>query len=93
MCKLITLTPVQRIQKTNVFLFTYRFQHHVFGYHGPTLMFITAEGGNMFCLASDEEWRDSKHFWGSDHCICMHLTPEYRVIESKHNIASNGLHV
>ncbi|XP_042862530.1 uncharacterized protein LOC122247364 [Penaeus japonicus] len=72
-----------------------RFQHHVFGYHGPTLMFITAEGGNMFCLASDEEWRDSKHFWGSDHCICMHLTPEYRVIESGpkmmyFNVSSRG---
>lgn len=59
-----------------------RFQYHVFGYQGPTLMFMIAEGGNMFCLACDDRWRDSKHFWGNENCLCMHLTPEYKVIES-----------
>ena len=60
-----------------------RLQHHVFGYHGATLMFITTEGENMFCVASDEEWRDSKHFWGGEHARCLHLTPEYKIVESK----------
>ncbi|XP_045119651.1 uncharacterized protein LOC123509425 [Portunus trituberculatus] len=59
-----------------------RLQHHVFGYHGATLMFITTEGDNMFCVASDQEWRDSKHFWGGEHARCLHLTPEYKIIES-----------
>nr|XP_045613181.1 uncharacterized protein LOC123767536 [Procambarus clarkii] len=60
-----------------------RLQHHVFGYNSPTMMFITAEGGNLFCLASDVGWRDSKHFWGGENCLCMQLTPEYKIIESK----------
>ncbi|XP_069166484.1 uncharacterized protein [Procambarus clarkii] len=59
-----------------------RLQHHVFGYNSPTMMFITAEGGNLFCLASDVGWRDSKHFWGGENCLCMQLTPEYKIIES-----------
>ncbi|KAG0711978.1 hypothetical protein GWK47_019461 [Chionoecetes opilio] len=59
-----------------------RLQHHVFGYHGATLMFIMAEGDNMFCVANDQEWRDSKHFWGGEHSLCLHLTPEYKIIES-----------
>lgn len=59
-----------------------RFQHHVFGYHGATLVFITTEGDNMFCVASDQEWRDSKHFWGGEHAVCLHLTPEYKIVES-----------
>ncbi|XP_076048377.1 uncharacterized protein LOC143029577 [Oratosquilla oratoria] len=59
-----------------------RFQHHVFSYHGPTLMFITAEDGRMFCVCSDLEWKDSKHFWGGDDCRCLQLTPEYKVVES-----------
>lgn len=59
-----------------------RFQHHVFGYHGPTLVFIMAENENMFCLACDDSWRDSKHFWGDVNCYCMQLTPEYKVVES-----------
>ncbi|KAG7172107.1 uncharacterized protein LOC121862450 [Homarus americanus] len=59
-----------------------RFQHHVFGYHSATIMFITAEGDNIFCLACDCEWKDSKHFWGGENCLCMHLTPEYKIVES-----------
>lgn len=58
----------------------------MFGYHGATLMFITTEGDNMFCVASDQEWRDSKHFWGGEHALCLHLTPEYKIIESKETV-------
>lgn len=72
-----------------------RFQYHVFGYRSPTMMFITAEGGNLFCLACDIDWRDSKHFWGGENCLCMQLTPEYKIIESGakimyFNISSRG---
>ncbi|KAK7082244.1 hypothetical protein SK128_024687 [Halocaridina rubra] len=59
-----------------------RFQHHVFGYNGPTLIFITAEDENMFCIAADDSWKDSKHFWGREHSYCLQLTPEYKVVES-----------
>ncbi|KAK3890741.1 hypothetical protein Pcinc_005315 [Petrolisthes cinctipes] len=64
-----------------------RFQHHVFGYQSATLMFLTAEEGNMFCLACDQTWRDSQHFWGGDDCLCLHLTPEYKIIEAGPKIA------
>ncbi|XP_066958540.1 uncharacterized protein [Macrobrachium rosenbergii] len=72
-----------------------RFQHHVFDYNGPTLVFITAEDGNLFCLACDEHWRDSKHFWGGEHCYCMQLIPEYKIVENGpkmmyFNITSRG---
>ncbi|XP_068213431.1 uncharacterized protein [Palaemon carinicauda] len=72
-----------------------RFQHHVFDYNGPTLVFITTEDGNLFCLACDEHWRDSKHFWGGEHCYCMQLIPEYKIVESGpkmmyFNITSRG---
>ncbi|CAL4066993.1 unnamed protein product [Meganyctiphanes norvegica] len=36
----------------------------------------------MFALALDEEWRDSKHFFGGENCRLMHLTPEYKIIDS-----------
>lgn len=49
-------------------------------------MFITTEDDNMFCVASDQVWRDSKHFWGGEHALCLHLTPEYKIIESKENV-------
>ncbi|RXG68570.1 hypothetical protein Avbf_01044 [Armadillidium vulgare] len=72
-----------------------RFKHHVFDYHGPTLLFLTTEDETMFCLASDEEWRDSKHFYGGMDSVCFQLYPEFKIIEKGHkllyfNITSRG---
>ena len=46
-------------------------------------MIMTAEDDNMFCVACDDEWRDSKHFWGGFNCLCLQLLPEYKVVECK----------
>lgn len=59
-----------------------RFEHHVFNYRGPTLALFTASDADVaFCLALDEEWKDSKCFWGGEDCRLLQIRPHYRVLE------------
>lgn len=60
-----------------------RFQHHVFNYRGPTLMFVKGDNDYLFCIASDIEWRESCHFWGGEESLLLMVKPEFRVVESK----------
>lgn len=58
-----------------------RFEHHVMGYRGPTVTFLYGEGNRIFCLAVDQPWKESIHFWGSLNTIVLQLVPEYRVLD------------
>ena len=61
-----------------------RFQHHVFNYRGPTLAFFTVHDSTIvFCIALDQEWKDSKNFWGNEDCRLMQIRPQYRELESE----------
>ena len=37
----------------------------------------------VFCLAIDQEWKDSKNFWGEEECRLLQIRPQYKVIEGK----------
>lgn len=58
-----------------------RFEHHVMGYRGPTVAFMYGDGDRIFCLAVDQPWKESIHFWGSPNCVIVQLAPEYRVLD------------
>ncbi|CAL8115588.1 unnamed protein product [Orchesella dallaii] len=58
-----------------------RFQHHVFNYRGPTLMFVKADNDYLFCIATDIEWRESCHFWGGEESLLLMVKPEFRIVE------------
>ena len=53
------------------------------GYRGPTVTFLYGEDNRIFCLAVDQPWKDSIHFWGSLNTIVLQLVPEYRVLDRK----------
>jgi hypothetical protein len=74
-----------------------RFEHHVFGYRGPTLLILTLEGGLMFLIASDTEWRDSPASWGDSNCLLVQVKPTWTVIDSGskmlyYHLRSSGKH-
>ncbi|XP_018019755.1 uncharacterized protein LOC108676213 [Hyalella azteca] len=59
-----------------------RFEVHVFNYRGPTLTIFTAQDDDVaFCLALDEEWKDSKNFWGGEDCCLLQIRPKYKIVE------------
>ena len=60
-----------------------RFEHHVMGYRGPTVVFLRAEGNRVFCVAVDQSWKESIHFWGTSNTIVLQLSPEYRILDRK----------
>ncbi|XP_062505635.1 uncharacterized protein LOC134182262 [Corticium candelabrum] len=59
-----------------------RFEHHVFGYRGPTLLILKMEKGLTFVVAIDAEWRDSPAQWGDSNCLLLQMTPTWNVIDS-----------
>jgi len=59
-----------------------RFQHHVFNYKGPSMMFIRADNEYTICIATDVEWKESCHFWGGNDTMLIQLQPEFRIVES-----------
>jgi len=67
-----------------------RFQHHTFGYKAPTLVFFETSDNYLFCLCSDEEYRESpKHFGGIQTCF-FQLKPVFKVVlEGPHIIFMN----
>ncbi|KAF2350998.1 TLDc domain [Trinorchestia longiramus] len=59
-----------------------RFEVHVFNYRGPTISIFAAQDQDVvFCLALDEEWKDSKNFWGGDNSCLLQIRPKYRILE------------
>lgn len=58
-----------------------RFQNHVFSYRGPTVLLLALEEDHKFCIAVDQEWRESTQHWGGDHCMVIQVTPEFKVME------------
>lgn len=59
-----------------------RFTHHVSSYNGPTITLVSFEGRNVYCIASDQPWKDSaKRFGGSD-TVLLQLTPVYRIVQA-----------
>lgn len=62
-----------------------RFEHHVMGYRGPTVLFLSAEGGRIFCVAVEHPWKESIQFWGSPNSTIVQLIPEYRVLDRNFN--------
>ena len=59
-----------------------RFQHHVFNYRGPTLMFLRCDNDYEILVGIDTEWKENCHFWGGQNCFVMQLKPEFRMVES-----------
>ena len=58
-----------------------RFLHHVLGYRGPMLVFIRGSNDVEFCLAVNEEWRESHLYWGGEDCMLIQILPFYKVVE------------
>lgn len=54
-----------------------RFLHHVIGYKGPTLVMLHSESGEVFCLASPSEWRETHLYTGDKDCHIIQLLPKY----------------
>lgn len=54
-----------------------RFLHHVLSYKGPTLCLLRVEGGQVFCIASANEWKESNHYWGGEDSAVIQLLPKY----------------
>ncbi|XP_076453248.1 uncharacterized protein LOC143288541 [Babylonia areolata] len=59
-----------------------RFSHHVMSYHGPNLVFLSFEGGNLYCLALDMGFREGVQKFGGRDCCLIQLLPVYRVVQS-----------
>lgn len=53
-----------------------RFLHHVLSYKGPTLTLISVEGGQLFCVASPCEWKESNLYWGGEEAAAFQLLPK-----------------
>lgn len=53
-----------------------RFLHHVIGYKGPTLVLLHSESGEVFCLASPSEWRETHLYTGDKDCHIIQLLPK-----------------
>ncbi|XP_003726290.3 uncharacterized protein LOC100888336 [Strongylocentrotus purpuratus] len=58
-----------------------RLQHHVFGYKGPTVLVISFEGGFMYAVGLDTEWREGTVPWGGSSCVAIRLAPDYSIVE------------
>uniref|UniRef100_A0A1B6DBB8 TLDc domain-containing protein n=1 Tax=Clastoptera arizonana TaxID=38151 RepID=A0A1B6DBB8_9HEMI len=58
-----------------------RFLHHVLSYRGPTLMFIEGDQGMIFCIGSNQEWKDTHQYWGGEESIIVQMLPLYSVVE------------
>ncbi|KAL8581232.1 hypothetical protein ACOMHN_038332 [Nucella lapillus] len=63
-----------------------RFGHHVMSYHGPNLVFLNFEGGNLYCLAIDMGYRESIQKFGGKDCCLIQLLPVYRVVQRGPNM-------
>ncbi|XP_041347657.1 uncharacterized protein LOC121367505 [Gigantopelta aegis] len=59
-----------------------RFTHHVTSYHGPSIMLVSFEGRNLYCVANDTGWRDGPDKYGGEECMLLQISPVYRVIQS-----------
>lgn len=57
-----------------------RFLHHVTGYKGPSLIILKGNSNNIYCIASDKEWRETHLYSGGDHSYIMQLFPKYYII-------------
>lgn len=60
-----------------------RFLHHVIGYKGPTLIILHSKSGEVFCVASPTEWRETHLYTGGDECHVIQLLPKYYFINKK----------
>ncbi|KAJ3651107.1 hypothetical protein Zmor_017166 [Zophobas morio] len=58
-----------------------RFLHHVLSYKGPTLCLLLAENGQIFCIASPNEWKESNHYWGGEDAAVIQLSPKFLLLE------------
>ncbi|XP_008194661.1 uncharacterized protein LOC663019 isoform X3 [Tribolium castaneum] len=58
-----------------------RFLHHVMSYKGPTLCLLRVEDGQVFCIASPNEWRESNHYWGGEDSAVFQLLPKFVLLE------------
>lgn len=58
-----------------------RFLHHVMSYKGPTLILMQVEGGQVFCIASPCEWKESHLYWGGDEAAVYQLLPKFLLLE------------
>lgn len=53
-----------------------RFLHHVLGYKGPTLVLLRADSGQVYCVASPTEWRETHLYTGDKGCCIIQLLPK-----------------
>ncbi|KAK2177990.1 hypothetical protein NP493_568g00003 [Ridgeia piscesae] len=62
-------------------LSTNRFNHHVFSYNAPTLMFVSFDR-HLYCVAVDSEWREGVKRWGGGDCQLIQLLPVFKSLQS-----------
>lgn len=55
------------------------FLNHVLHYAGPTVCFICFDE-YCFCLACDEEWKESSERWGSSNMSLFQINPHFKFI-------------
>ncbi|XP_014673460.1 PREDICTED: uncharacterized protein LOC106813753 isoform X2 [Priapulus caudatus] len=58
-----------------------RFEHNCFKYQSPTVMLVSLSDDFSFCVATDEEWRESVQRWGSINTIVTQISPKLRHFE------------
>ncbi|XP_013419293.1 uncharacterized protein LOC106179996 isoform X2 [Lingula anatina] len=58
-----------------------RFQNHVFSYKGPTITLLSFEGKNVYCIAADEEWKESDQRWGGSDCMVLQVLPHFNMLQ------------
>lgn len=59
-----------------------RFNTHVSSYRAPTVMFLSFEGRNLYCLAVDRGWAEGPKKFGGEDCRLIQLLPVYRVVQA-----------
>lgn len=63
-----------------------RFLHHVLGYKGPTLILLKIDNGQVFCIASPAEWRETHLYTGAENSAVLQLQPKFSLIEKGQKI-------
>ncbi|GFR57990.1 Pro-Pol polyprotein, partial [Elysia marginata] len=63
-----------------------RFSTHVSSYRAPTVMFLSFEGRNLYCLAVDKGWAEGPKKFGGEDCRLIQVLPVYRVVQAGENM-------
>ncbi|XP_052223040.1 uncharacterized protein LOC127838930 isoform X2 [Dreissena polymorpha] len=59
-----------------------RFSHHVLGYKDSSLTLISFEGRNIYCIASDDPWRESVQKFGREDACVIQISPVFKIVQS-----------